>query len=51
MLTLVVAAILLAIAFPSYLDYVRRGSRSSGQQFLMDIAHDCRWEATHCTPF
>lgn len=38
MVALVVAAILLAIAFPSYRDYVRRGVRSSGQQFLMDIA-------------
>lgn len=38
MIALVVAAILLAIAFPSYRDYVRRGVRSSGQQFLMDIA-------------
>lgn len=38
MIALVVAAILLAVAFPSYQDYVRRGTRSSGQQFLMDIA-------------
>ena len=38
MVALVIAEILLAIAFPSYQDYVRRGIRSSGQQFLMDIA-------------
>ena len=38
MVTLVVAAILVAIALPSYRDYVRRGIRSSGQQFMMDIA-------------
>ncbi len=38
MIALVVAAILLAVAFPSYQNYVRRGTRSSGQQFLMDIA-------------
>lgn len=38
MIALVVAAILLAVAFPSYQDTVRRNTRSSGQQFLMDIA-------------
>ena len=38
MIALVVAAILLAVAFPSYRDHVRRGARSSGQQFLTDIA-------------
>ena len=38
MIALVIAAILLAVALPSYQDYVRRGTRSSGQQFLMDIA-------------
>lgn len=38
MITAAVIAILAAIAFPSYQDHIRRGIRSQGQQFLMDIA-------------
>ena len=38
MITLVVVAVLVAIAFPSYQSYIRRGVRSQGQQFLMDLA-------------
>ena len=38
MITLAVIAILSAIAYPSYQDHVRRGVRSQGQQFLMDLA-------------
>ncbi|MEO8007281.1 MAG: type IV pilin protein [Betaproteobacteria bacterium] len=36
--TVMVIAILAALAYPSYRDYLRRGLRSQGQQFLMDIA-------------
>lgn len=39
MVVLVIIAILAALAMPSYLSYARRGARSSGQAFLMDIAH------------
>lgn len=38
MITVVVIAILTAIAYPSYQDYIRRGIRSQGQQFLIDLA-------------
>lgn len=38
MITLVVVAILVAIALPSYQAYVIRGVRSAGQQFLADLA-------------
>ena len=38
MITVAVIAILAAIAYPSYQDHIRRGIRSQGQQFLMDIA-------------
>jgi type IV pilus assembly protein PilE len=38
MITVVVIAILTAIAYPSYMDYIRRGIRSQGQQFLLDLA-------------
>ncbi len=38
MITMAAIAILTAIAYPSYQDYIRRGVRSQGQQFLMDIA-------------
>lgn len=38
MITMAVIAILTAIAYPSYQDYIRRGVRSQGQQFLMDLA-------------
>ena len=38
MIAVVVIAILTAIAYPSYLEYVRRGQRAQGQQFLLDLA-------------
>jgi type IV pilus assembly protein PilE len=38
MITVAVIGILAAVAYPSYQDYFRRGVRSQGQQFLMDIA-------------
>ena len=38
MITVAIIAILSAIAYPSYQDHIRRGIRSQGQQFLMDIA-------------
>ena len=38
MITVAIVAILAAIAWPSYQDYVRRGVRSQGQQYLMDLA-------------
>ena len=38
MIAATVIAILAAVAFPSYQDHIRRGIRSQGQQFLMDIA-------------
>lgn len=38
MITVVVVAILAAIAFPSYTKYVARGNRSEGQAMLNDAA-------------
>src|SRR5260221_4550698 len=38
MIAVVVIAILTAIAYPSYLDYVRRSQRALAQQFLLDLA-------------
>jgi type IV pilus assembly protein PilE len=38
MITVAVVGILAAVAYPSYRDHVRRGMRSAGQQFLMDMA-------------
>jgi len=38
MIVVVVVAILAAIGFPSYQDYVRRGYRSSAEQLIMEIA-------------
>ena len=38
MIAVVVIAILTAIAYPSYLDYIRRSQRAQGQQFLLDLA-------------
>lgn len=38
MITVVIVAILVSVALPSYQDYVRRGVRSAGQQVLADIA-------------
>ena len=38
MIVVVIIAILAAIGFPSYQDYVRRGNRSSAEQLIMEIA-------------
>ncbi|MGH8616857.1 MAG: type IV pilin protein [Burkholderiales bacterium] len=38
MIVLVIVAILAAIGIPSYRDHIRRGARSSAQQFLLDLA-------------
>ena len=38
MVTVAIVAILAAVSYPSYQDFMRRGIRSQGQQFLMDIA-------------
>ena len=38
MIVLVIVSILAAIAIPSYRDHIRRGARSSAQQFLLDLA-------------
>lgn len=38
MITMAVIAILAAVAYPSYQDHIRRGIRSQGQQYLMDLA-------------
>jgi len=38
MITVAIIAILTAIAYPSYVDHVRRATRSQGQQYLMDLA-------------
>ncbi len=38
MIVVVIIAILAAIGFPSYQDYVRRGNRSSAEQIIMEIA-------------
>ena len=38
MITVAVIGILAAIAYPSYQDHIRRGVRSQGQQFLLDVA-------------
>lgn len=38
MITMAVIAILAAVAYPSYQDHIRRGIRSAGQQYLMDLA-------------
>lgn len=39
MITVVIIAILAAVAYPSYMDYVRRGNRSAAQTFMMTIAN------------
>ena len=39
MVTVVIIGILGAVAYPSYLDYVRRGNRSAAQSFMMTIAN------------
>jgi len=38
MITVVIIGILAAVAYPSYLDYIRRGNRSAAQAFMMTIA-------------
>ena len=38
MVTVVIVGILAAVAYPSYLDYVRRGNRSAAQTFMMTVA-------------
>jgi len=38
MITVVVVAILAAIAYPSYQDFLRRGYQSAAQQLALDIA-------------
>src|SRR5210317_854766 len=38
MIVLVIVAILLALAYPSYVDYVRKGKRGEAQQILMNAA-------------
>lgn len=37
-ITVAVIGILAAVAYPSYLDYVRRGNRSAAQTFMMTVA-------------
>ena len=39
MITVVVVAILGAIAYPSYTSYIKRGQRSAAQQLMADIAN------------
>lgn len=39
MITVVIIAILAAVAYPSYMEYVRRGNRSAAQTFMMTIAN------------
>ena len=39
MITVVVIGILAAVAYPSYLEYVRKGNRSAAQTFMMTIAN------------
>lgn len=38
MITVAIVAILAAVAYPSYQDYIRRGNRSAAQTFMMTIA-------------
>ncbi len=48
MVVLSIVAILSAIAYPSYLDYMRRGRRTDGQAALMAVeAAQARWRVTH----
>jgi type IV pilus assembly protein PilE len=39
MITVVVVAVLAAVAYPSYQDHLRKGRRASAQAFLMEIAN------------
>lgn len=38
MIVVAIIGILAAIAYPSYDEYVKRGNRTEGQAFLMDVA-------------
>jgi type IV pilus assembly protein PilE len=38
MITVAIIGVLAAIAYPSYLSYVRKANRSAAQQFMMDVA-------------
>lgn len=38
MVVLVIIGILVSIAYPSYVEYVRKGNRAEGQAFLSDVA-------------
>lgn len=39
MITVVVVAIIAAIAYPSYQDHLRKGRRASAQAFMMELAN------------
>lgn len=48
MVTLSIVAILGAIAYPSFIDYLRHGRRADGQAALMAVeAAQARWRVTH----
>ena len=50
MIVLAIAAILLALAYPSYIDYVRKGKRGDAQQALMNWAVNQEiWRSNHPT--
>lgn len=38
MIAVAVIGILASVSYPSYVEYVKRGHRSQGQQFLLDVA-------------
>ena len=39
MITVAIIAIIIAVAFPSYQSYLRRGHRGAAQTFMLDIAN------------
>ena len=48
LIVLVIVAALLALAYPSYVDYVRKGKRDEAQQALMDWAINQEiWRSSH----
>lgn len=50
MITLTIVAIILALAYPSYVDYVRKGKRGDAQQALMNWSVNQEiWRANHTT--
>jgi type IV pilus assembly protein PilE len=50
MIVLVIVAILLALAYPSYIDYVRKGKRGDAQQALLNWAVNQEiWRSNHPT--